>query len=840
MVLFDFVKRDARTMACALPWRFEINNIQNHFGRIDMIRKIIGILLCCALLFGVVSIGVFATVTVEEMPIPSSDDTEVSNINSDRIDDYEKGTINYSIDDYGLLTISGSGPMSNGGYQFCENKSIKTIVIKQGVTSIGNGAFRGCSGLTSVTIPDSVTSIGDGAFYDCAALTSVIIPGSVTNISGSAFENCQPIIYGDVDSYAQQYANEKDFVFLKNTLCSLCHDWDEGKVTANATDYSKGTKVYTCKVCNKTKTEYIFKDEYLIASGEAEDSKWYLDKNGTLTITGKGNMIPESFCIGDFNNPGEWYDFANNIKALIISGDYEFLDYHVPSNCKNLQTVEISGIKRINGFAFSNNLKTVKIGCGVYLICQESFSRCGNLEIVDFGNEIKKIDGSAFYCCESLQSIRIDSNNVNIGGRSFASCRSLKSVQFSSRNVKILGGAFYYCGNLQSVQFASGDVIISNEVFAYCGNEAAPTVITIPIGKTVVGEDAFNRSNVVVHFLGDVPKFEGELDSSDSGTVICYYPCGNETWNTRLPRTAEWRVEHPYGAWTNLNDNQHQRVCANDASHTETADHEWNNGEVTKVPTTKAEGEKTYTCIVCGATKNEPVPKLNPPEESYVPGDVDGNGQILANDARLALRASAKLEELDKKQLLAADVDGDKRVLANDARQILRYSAKLQRGFEKAVPGTVPTTTLPVTTPMIERTTKALPAWVMTNFAAEVFQYINEYRAQYGYMAYTLDAKLCTLASIRCKELVTNFSDMRPDGTDFSTVFGEYGIIYNKCGESILRDNDMDARGAVVELSKNDADNQKIFAPMSDFDRIGVAVLQNGSNYYLVILYSGS
>ena len=58
------------------------------------------------------------------------------------------------------------------------------------VTSIGNYAFRYCTGLTSVTIPNSVTSIGDGAFYYCIGLTSVTIPNSVTSIGNYAFYNC--------------------------------------------------------------------------------------------------------------------------------------------------------------------------------------------------------------------------------------------------------------------------------------------------------------------------------------------------------------------------------------------------------------------------------------------------------------------------------------------------------------------------------------------------------------------------------------------------------------------------------------------------------------------------
>lgn len=53
--------------------------------------------------------------------------------------------------------------------------------------SIGDSAFRNCSGLTSITIPDSVITIGGGAFYGCTGLTSITIPDSVTSIGDSAF-----------------------------------------------------------------------------------------------------------------------------------------------------------------------------------------------------------------------------------------------------------------------------------------------------------------------------------------------------------------------------------------------------------------------------------------------------------------------------------------------------------------------------------------------------------------------------------------------------------------------------------------------------------------------------
>ena len=112
----------------------------------------------------------------------------------------ESGTcgpnLKWHFTDDGVLTISGKGKMYDFSYfdvGLWHEYDIKRIIIGDGVTTIGEYAFKYCRSLTSVTIPNSVTTIGQGAFHSCSALTSVIIPNSVKTIGDDAFSKCKAL-----------------------------------------------------------------------------------------------------------------------------------------------------------------------------------------------------------------------------------------------------------------------------------------------------------------------------------------------------------------------------------------------------------------------------------------------------------------------------------------------------------------------------------------------------------------------------------------------------------------------------------------------------------------------
>ena len=148
--------------------------------------------------------------------------------------------VKWSLDDSGLLTISGSGDMDNyfAFWEITYGVGIKRAVVEEGVTSLALNTFNGCDELESVSLPDSLENILGSAFSDCGSLarvdipygvpwisgycfagcyslTRVTVPESVTEVVDHAFDNCPRLtLYGYDGSTIETYANENGIPFV--------------------------------------------------------------------------------------------------------------------------------------------------------------------------------------------------------------------------------------------------------------------------------------------------------------------------------------------------------------------------------------------------------------------------------------------------------------------------------------------------------------------------------------------------------------------------------------------------------------------------------------------------
>ena len=306
-------------------------------------------------------------------------------------------------------------------------------------------------------------------------------------------------------------------------------------------------------------------------SGKDGNITWRLTKDGTLYISGQGDML-------DYYTKGApWVNINKTIKKVIIERGVTSIGECAFNYCRSLESIEIpdgmtsigesafngceslenikipAGVTSIgaNAFDWCQSLKSIEIPDGVTSIEDSTFGGCINLESIKIPAGVTSIGAYAFDGCESLKSIEIPAGVTSIGASAFDECKSLKSIEIPAGVTSIGASAFYYCRSLENIEIPVDVTRIGPWAFGYCYSLESikiPSKVTsieeyafyhcrslesieIPADVTSIGEESFGYcSDLDIYFTGNHPEEMANDWLSESSNVTIYYPQNNPTW----------------------------------------------------------------------------------------------------------------------------------------------------------------------------------------------------------------------------------------------------------------------------------------------------------------------
>lgn len=320
--------------------------------------------------------------------------------------------------------------------------------IPEGITKIGNGAFKNTTSLKSVSIPNSVTSIGDNAFQ-YSGITSIHLPNSVTHIGDEAFDGSQ----------------------LSATLT----------IPTTVTEIGKGA----FSKCSK-----LSKVLYNAISAENNDGLgfFYYSSVNTIIIGNEVQKIPA-------------YAFSTtvNIETITIPESVTYIGEFAFSSCDLLTEVNYNATNVSNcyySFTGCNKLTTFNIGNNVQTlpdyICADT-----KITSINIPNSVTSIGSYAFNDCKELTSVIIPNSVTSIGLMAFAGCSNLTSITMPN-SIETIEETTFSGSGLTSIIIPESVTSINSYAFYQCTNL---THVTMGNSVTSISYDAFyNCTNLSVMY----------------------------------------------------------------------------------------------------------------------------------------------------------------------------------------------------------------------------------------------------------------------------------------------------------------------------------------------------
>lgn len=405
----------------------------------------------------------------------------------------------------------------------------------------------------------------------------------------------------------------------------------------------------------------------IVASEDNGKKEWVLDSDGVLIIRGNGDtsgtyskyagqikhVIIEKGISGitDWCFNGGMYGYSNLIDitipdsvksigmraflkgislervampadSVVSIGEYAFAgcenltDITIPDSvtsigeaafdqCKSLTDITVpDGVRQINKFVFEicESLKKVTLPDNLISIGEGAFRFCRSLTDITIPDSVTSIGDDAFLACSSLRKISLPDGVTSIGKGAFSNCESLDSINIPNGVTTIGENTFMLCISLKRIILPDSVTSIGESAFSACKNLES---VDIPNSVTSIGERAFAynalKSVRIPDSVTDIGK-EAFLEciSMTDITIPADVQIGSDAFKNCPNLTIYGYTGSP--AETYAKENQIPFVDLNV--------HIYDEGKVTKEPTFTETGIRTYTCTICGITREEIIPTV--------------------------------------------------------------------------------------------------------------------------------------------------------------------------------------------------------------------------------------
>lgn len=430
------------------------------------------------------------------------------------------------------LVISGTGEMFDGYYNssapwYNYRAIIKSVVINEGVTSVGSGAFQNCTALTSVELPDSLEYTGSNAFAGCSSLKSIELPAGLKSVGSFIFNNCNidSLYYaGDVEDWLKisfpnyEFLGNVDFLYISGELIEnlvipdgtmsipdyAFTGYDKLKtVVMPATVSEIGDGAFNCY--NLVYAEFL--GDAPSIGADAFNTDRYNDNGFVIyyheNTSGWSSPIWDVYyaaCVEDFSDYSVLDEDNRNSQGVLFTLNESAKTAVVGDGSNNSNNSGYYGAQRgavvIPDAVTKNGTIYNVIGIG-----PNAFSGNRHVTSVSIGTGVTSILPSAFTGCPELESITVSEENEYY--------RSIDGVLYDA-------GALYlyvYPGGKADESFTVPDTVQTIGSYAFYDNEHIRT-LTVGRNVTAIYDEAFcgltNLSEITLPFIGTRERLEDD------------------------------------------------------------------------------------------------------------------------------------------------------------------------------------------------------------------------------------------------------------------------------------------------------------------------------------------